>query len=80
LDTLSLGSPLTSRSLSRVVAVYVIAFAVFSTWPGMVPFNRVEPFVLGMPFNLVWIAGWVLLSFLLLALLEVVRTREEDAK
>ncbi len=36
-------------------------------WPGYAWFgNRIEPFVLGLPFSLAWVVGWVLLTFLVL--------------
>ena len=66
------------RLLTRLTLGYVILFAIAVTWPGMVPFNRVEPFVLGLPFNLVWVACWVVLGFVLLVLLDRAVTREED--
>lgn len=38
---------------------YLVLMVVAVTWPGVVPFNRVEPAVLGLPFVMAWIAGWV---------------------
>jgi hypothetical protein len=32
----------------------------------MVPFNRIEPLILGLPFSMAWIGFWVVLSFLVL--------------
>ena len=38
-------------------------------WPGYAWFgNRIEPYVLGVPFSLFWIVLWVLLSFVALVL------------
>ena len=38
-------------------------------WPGYGWFgNRIEPYVLGLPFSLFWIILWVLLSLLALTL------------
>ncbi|MEC5406344.1 DUF3311 domain-containing protein [Paraburkholderia sp. MPAMCS5] len=35
-----------------------------------IPFvNRVEPLVLGMPFVLAWIVGWVVLSSIIMAII-----------
>ena len=42
-----------------LVALYFIAYALAVTWPGMLLANRIEPLVLGLPFNLVWVAAWV---------------------
>lgn len=33
-------------------------------WPGYAMFGaRIEPYVLGLPFSLAWVVGWVLLTF-----------------
>ena len=51
-------------------ALFFILFVLAVTWPGMIPGNRIFPLVLGLPFSMVWIAGWVVLSFFLLLLLD----------
>ena len=49
-----------SVRVARTLAiVFLAAYAVAVTWPGIVPFNRVFPLVLGLPFNMVWIALWI---------------------
>lgn len=35
--------------------VYVILLGT-TVWPGFVVFNRIEPYVLGLPFNMFWIS------------------------
>jgi hypothetical protein len=60
---------------------FLLCFAAAVTWPGMVPANRIEPLVLGLPFSMAWIALWVVLSFLVLLLvdrLEGKARRERD--
>ena len=42
---------------------YVVFAAFFLTFPGVLPFNRLLPLVLGMPFVLGWVAFWVALAF-----------------
>lgn len=38
-------------------------------WPGYPALaDKIEPFILGLPFSLAWNVGWVLLSFLALSL------------
>ena len=38
-------------------------------WPGYAWLgNRIEPYVLGLPFSLAWIVGWVMLSLVALVL------------
>jgi hypothetical protein len=67
-----------SARTARVVAVvYFLSFAVAVTWPGMIPFNRIFPLVLGLPFSLFWIALWVTGGVLVLWLLDVAEKREE---
>ncbi len=45
--------------------------------------NRVEPYVLGMPFLLAWIVGWVLMASLTMGVIRIVderiERRERDA-
>ena len=37
------------------------------TWPGYDWFgNSIEPLILGVPFSLAWVIGWVLLTFVVL--------------
>jgi hypothetical protein len=65
-----------SLRLVRVgVACFFLLFVVAVTWPGMVPFNRIHPLVLGLPFSMVWIALWVALSFVVFLLVDRVEGR-----
>ena len=49
-----------SVRFARTLAfVFLAAYAVAVTFPGIVPFNHVFPLVLGLPFNMVWIAVWI---------------------
>ena len=49
--------------------LYVTLCAAALTWPGYAWFgNRIEPFVLGVPFSFAWVIGWVLLTFVVLIL------------
>ena len=60
----------------RGAVLFFMLFAVAVTWPGMVPFNRIDPLILGLPFSMAWIASWVLLSFLFLVLVDYVETTQ----
>jgi len=42
------------------VAVYMLIFLALTTWPGATLVNAVEPFILGLPFNLFFIAVLIL--------------------
>lgn len=60
----------TFRRIRRVVVVFFLLYTVAVTWPGMVPFNRIRPLVLGLPLSLVWPALWIVAGCALLFLLE----------
>lgn len=38
---------------------FLLLYTLALTWPVMIPFNRIHPFILGMPFDLAWVAFWV---------------------
>jgi hypothetical protein len=42
--------------------------------------NRVEPYVLGMPFLLAWIVGWVVMASAVMAMILLVDRRAEELK
>jgi hypothetical protein len=47
-------------------------------WPGYELLgNRLEPRVLGLPLSLAWNTGWVILSFLVLAVYHATGRRED---
>ena len=39
--------------------------------------NSIEPYVLGVPYSLVWVVGWVLLTFVVLGLYHLIGEWEE---
>ena len=49
-----------------VVAFYVVMWVVL-IYPGYIPFNRIRPFVLGMPFSLFWQVAWIVATVVVLA-------------
>jgi hypothetical protein len=54
--------PWTLRNLLYGSFVFLCATAL--VWPGFPMFgNRIEPYVLGLPFGLAWNIGWVIASF-----------------
>ena len=63
-----------------LTVVYFIAMLLSVTWPGMVPFAKVEPFILGLPFSLAWIAGWIAGSVIVLFLLDRVERRHRTGE
>ena len=51
------------------LAIYLVVALLALAWPGPdLIAGRVRPFVLGLPFAMAWNAGWVVLTFLSLAL------------
>lgn len=61
--------PRRPRLRDLLFAVYVLCCVGALTWPGYEWLgNRIEPHVLGIPFSLAWVVGWVILSFLALVL------------
>jgi hypothetical protein len=82
-ESLERGGDLKISTVRRGVIVFFVLFVMAVVWPGMLPFNRIQPLVLGLPFSMAWIGGWVILSFLVLSLLDRIesrarREREED--
>lgn len=59
----------------RLTVAYLILALISVTWPGLVPFARIEPLVLGLPFSMAWIAMWVAGTVVVLFLLDRVERR-----
>ena len=62
----------TARALT---VAYLVLMTIFVTWPGFLPFARIEPLILGLPFSMAWIVGWVVGVVLVLYLLDRVEKR-----
>ncbi len=67
------------RTARALTGIYLLAALVAVTWPGLIPFARVEPMILGLPFALAWIAAWVAGTVIVLYLLDRVERRYRDA-
>ena len=61
---------MTVRGGRILFAVFLCAFAVAVAGPAMIPFNRIEPLILGLPLSMAWIVFWVVLSGIALFLLD----------
>ena len=58
------------KNAPAIVAwIYFITMAIFVTFPGVSFANRVEPYILGLPFILAWYMAWILGSVFIFALL-----------
>lgn len=63
------------RAARLLTGGYFLSMLVFTTWPGAVPFARIRPLVLGLPFSFAWVAGWILGSVFVLVALDRVEKR-----
>jgi len=66
---------MSKRGVRWLACLFFLLFTAAVTWPGMIPFNRIEPTVLGLPFSMAWIALWIILSFVVLLLVDRVEER-----
>lgn len=48
------------RAATWIAIVYFIAMAIALTFPGIMPFNTIRPFILGIPFVFAWYIFWIL--------------------
>lgn len=68
---------MSSPTMHKLAILFFAAYIIFLTYPGMVPFNRVRPFILGMPFNLFWVTLWIVLGAVVLWALEQTRPHDD---
>ena len=62
------------------VAAFFVLYVLAVIWPGILPFNRVEPRILGMPFIMAWHAGLLALTVVVLYLADRVESRERKRR
>ncbi len=67
------------RTARTAAGIYFVLMLISVTWPGMLPFARVEPLVLGFPFSMAWLAAWISGSVIVLYLLDRVERQYRDA-
>ncbi len=59
-----------SRRRFQTIFIVVMAIAFLPTiFPVFAVANRVEPFVLGLPFSFFWVVAWILVVFSLLVVM-----------
>lgn len=68
------------RWLRRGIFTFFIVYLLAVTWPGAVPFSSPEPFVLGVPFSLVWPVLWIVMGGLALWALDHVEERSRGGE
>lgn len=67
---------MTARRARLLAFAYFALFAAAVTWPGVVPFNRIRPLVLGLPLSMAWEAFWIVGGLLVLWLVYKTEARE----
>jgi hypothetical protein len=60
-----------------LVVVWGALYIACLSGPGLTLFNRIEPKILGMPFVMAFVAGWLVLGLLVLIVVDRVVSREE---
>lgn len=61
--------------------LYVLTLIPFIGILGFLPLvNRIEPYVLGMPFYMFWMAMWVVLTSVILAIMYKLDPRNRDGE
>jgi len=59
--------------------IYILSIVPFIGILGFLPLvNRVEPFVLGMPFNIFWMAMWTVLTSVILGIMYKLDPRNQE--
>ena len=58
------------HTVRSTVGGFLVLNGIVAMWPGLIPFNRVRPFVLGLPFVMAWLTLLLLLVGAALWLLE----------
>ena len=68
----------TPRWVHALFATHCLLTLAAVTWPGYAYLgNRIEPRVLGLPFSLAWLIGWILATLVALVLYERAASRGE---
>jgi hypothetical protein len=52
-----------TKNARRLLVAYFVLYTIVLTYPGALPFNRIRPFVFGLPFSFFWVLLWVALAF-----------------
>ena len=63
------------RAVRIAVASFLVLDGIVAMWPGLIPFNRISPLVLGLPFVMAWLTLLLLLVGAALWVLELAERR-----
>jgi hypothetical protein len=69
----------TMRSTRRFAIGFFIVYAIAVVYPAVAPFRGPRPFILGLPFAMVWAAAWIVASFFVLLRLDGAYSAAERA-
>ncbi len=54
------------RRVGRAFALFTVAMVAVMIFPLFALGNRVEPMILGLPFSMAWVVGWIVVEFVAL--------------
>ncbi len=54
------------RRAERAFALFTVALVAVMIFPLFALGNRVEPMILGLPFSMAWVVGWIVVEFVAL--------------
>jgi len=57
------------RTATHIAIAYFLAMAIGVTFPGIIPFNTIRPFMFGVPFVFAWYLCWIVGSVLVFTFL-----------
>jgi len=60
------------RKAAWIAIIYFTAMAIALTFPGVIPFNTIRPFVFGIPFVFAWYIIWLLRALCVFGFLDKV--------
>ena len=63
------------RSVRIAFVAFLILSAIGLTYPGITPFNRIRPFVFGLPFIFFWVVLWIVLGLIVFVITDAVESR-----
>lgn len=63
------------RTVRTGVGIFLVVDVLLVIWPGLVPFNRVRPFIFGLPFVMAWLTLMLILTGVALLVMEVAERR-----
>lgn len=62
----------------RFAVVFFILYLLALSAPGYMPFNRIRPFVFGIPLSFAWVILWVILGWIVLIGLYLSQPQREE--